>query len=32
VVDVPAAADTFIVRDDQIVAQTFGGQIISKPT
>jgi hypothetical protein len=29
-VDVPAVADTFIVRNDRIVVQTFGGHIIPK--
>jgi hypothetical protein len=32
VVDVPLGADTFVIRNDRIVAQSFGGQIIPKAT
>jgi ketosteroid isomerase-like protein len=29
-VDVPGAVDTFIIRNDQVAVQTFGGHIVPK--
>jgi hypothetical protein len=32
VVEVPLAADTFVIRNDRFMVQTFGGQFLPRAT